>query len=146
MRLRSVMTMMPGLEKWNTGRDATLAAVSCASAGGCGIVGYYYAGRDDQRPFVAKGSIAVHTSAALTLSTATVVYSREQSEKFSVTTKSANGLPATGTVAIRAGSTTVRTIERTGATLVPRTLPPAALIAGPGRLGPGWLGGSGHGP
>ena len=157
---------VPGLDAWNTGRDATLAAVSCvsagncsaagsfeqigdiaqvwvasqhngswgvagtvsqlvnlnvggisdvtglscASAGSCGIVGYYYAGPDDQQAFVAKGSIAVPTSAALTLSTATVAHSHEQSEKFSVTTKSANGIPSTGPVAIRAGSTTVCTI------------------------------------
>jgi hypothetical protein len=39
-----------------------------------------------------------------------VVDSREQSEKFSVTTKAANGLPPTGTVAIRAGSPTVCTM------------------------------------
>src|ERR1700722_11832014 len=157
---------VPGLDAWNTGRDATLATVSCvspgncsaagsfeqtgvisqvwvasqhngswgvagtvsqlvnlnvggssdvtglscASAGSCGIVGYYYAGPDDQQAFVAKGSIAVPTSAALTLSTATVAHSHEQSEKFSVTTKSANGIPSTGPVAIRAGSTTVCTI------------------------------------
>lgn len=59
---------------------------------------------------MAEGSIAVPTSAALTLSAATVVDAHEQSEKFSVTTKSANGIPTNGPVAIRAGSTTVCTM------------------------------------
>jgi hypothetical protein len=92
------------------GYISDVTGLSCGSAGSCGIVGYYYAGPDDQQPFVAKGSIAVPTSAALTLSTATVVDAHEQSEKFSVTTKSANGLPTTGAVAIRAGSTTLCTM------------------------------------
>jgi hypothetical protein len=91
----------------NVGNVSDVTGLSCASVGSCRIVGYYHAGPDDQQPFVAKGSIAVPTSAALTLSTPAVVDSREQSERFSVTTKAANGLPPTGTVAIRAGSTTV---------------------------------------
>jgi hypothetical protein len=94
----------------NAGNASDVTGLSCASVGSCGIVGYYYAGADDQQPFVARGSIAVPTSTALTLSAGTVVAGHEQSEKFSVTVKTANGLPANGTVAIRAGSTTVCTI------------------------------------
>ena len=158
---------VPGLATWNTGRDATLAAVSCvspgncsvagsfeqvgdlsqvwvasqhngswgsagtvinllnlnaggvsdvtglscATVGSCGMVGYYYAGPDDQQPFVARGAIAVPTSAALTLSAGTVVYGHEQSEKLSVKVKAANGEPLAGAVAVKAGSTVVCTIK-----------------------------------
>ena len=101
-----------------------------------------HAGADDQQPFVAKGSIAVPTSAALTLSTGAVVYAHEQSEKFSVTTKSANGLPATGAVAIRAGSATVCAItlsdgsgscRPTGSRLKPGTYSLVAVL-GPTQI------------
>jgi hypothetical protein len=94
----------------NVGNLSDVTGLSCASVGSCGIVGYYYAGPDDQQPFAARGSIAVPTSAALTLSAPAVVDGREQSEKFSVTTKSANGLPSTGTVAIKAGAISVCTM------------------------------------
>ncbi len=97
----------------NTGGISAVTGLSCASVGRCAIVGYYYAGADDQQPFVALGSIAVPTSAALTLSAGTVVYGHEQSEKLSVKVTAANFEPLSGTVPVKAGSTVVCTITLT---------------------------------
>jgi hypothetical protein len=116
-----VATPVPGLATLDDNGTGQLSAVSCAAGGTCSAGGFYTDG-----------------STKLTLTTATVVYSREQSEKFSVTTK-ATGEDSQGQK-IR-----TRHLERTGAILVPRTLRPAALIAGPGRFGPGLLAGSGYG-
>jgi hypothetical protein len=57
----------------NVGGISAVTGLSCASVGSCEMVGYYYAGLDDQQPFVGRGAIAVPTSAALTLSAAAVV-------------------------------------------------------------------------
>ena len=95
----------------NVGGISSVTGLSCASVGSCAIVGYYYAGPDDQQPFVASGSIAVPTSATLSLSTPAVVYGHEQSEKLSVRVKASNGEPLSGAVTVRAGSTTVCTIS-----------------------------------
>ena len=99
-----------GLLNLNVGGSSSVTGLSCASVGSCAIVGYYYAGPDDQQPFVASGSIAVPTSATLTLSTGTVVYGHEQSEKLSVKVKASNGEPPGGVVTVKAGSTVVCTI------------------------------------
>ena len=99
-----------GLGNLNVGGASSVTGLSCASVGSCAMVGYYYAGPDDQQPFVASGSIAVPTSATLRLSTGTVVYGHEQSEKLSVTVKAANGEPLAGPVTVKAGSTLVCTI------------------------------------
>jgi hypothetical protein len=102
-----------GLGNLSSGNIADVTGLSCASVASCGIVGYYYAGADDQQPFVATGSIAVPTSTTLALSAGTVVYGHEQSEKFSVTVKGANFEPVTGAVTVKAGSTVVCTITLT---------------------------------
>jgi len=95
----------------NAGGVSDVTGLSCASVGSCAMVGYYYAGADDQQPFVASGTIAVPTSTALTLSAGTVTDGHEQSEeKFSVAVKAANFEPVTGAVTIKAGSTVVCTI------------------------------------
>jgi hypothetical protein len=99
-----------GLVNLNTAGISDVTGLSCASVGSCAIVGYYYAGADDQQPFVARGAIAVPTSTTLALSTGTVVYGHEQSEKLSVTVKATNFEPVTGKVAVKAGSTVVCTI------------------------------------
>jgi hypothetical protein len=95
----------------NAGGNAQVTGLSCASVGSCGIVGSYYASLNDQQPFVASGAIARPTSATLALSAGTAVYGHEQSEKFSVTVTTVGGVPlASGTVAVKAGSTLVCTI------------------------------------
>ena len=99
-----------GLGNLNVGGVSSVTGLSCASVGSCAMVGYYYAGPDDQQPFVASGSIAVPTSATLSLSTGTVVYRHEQSEKLSVQVKAFNGEPLGGAVTVKAGSAVVCTI------------------------------------
>jgi hypothetical protein len=94
----------------NTGGVSAVTGLSCASVGRCAMVGYYYAGADDQQPFVALGAIAVPTSTALTLSAGTVVYGHEQSEKLSVAVTPTNHEPVTGAVTVTAGSAVVCTI------------------------------------
>jgi hypothetical protein len=94
----------------NAGGVSAVTGLSCASVGRCAMVGYYYAGADDQQPFVALGAIAVPTSTALTLSAGTVVFGHEQSEKLSVAVTPANHEPVTGAVTVTAGSTVVCTI------------------------------------
>jgi hypothetical protein len=103
-----------GLLNLNAGGVSDVTGLSCAAVGSCGLVGYYYAGPDDQQPFVARGAIAVPTSAALTLSAAAVVYGHEQSEKLSVTVRAANGEPLGGAVTVKAGSAVVCTITLSG--------------------------------
>jgi Bacterial Ig-like domain (group 3) len=100
-----------GLINLNAGGNAEVTALSCASVGSCGIVGYYYAGPNDQQPFVDSGAIALPTSATLALSAGTVVYGHERSEKLIVTVKAVGGVPpSSGTVVVKAGSTLVCTI------------------------------------
>ena len=99
-----------GLGNLNVAGVSSVTGLSCASVGSCAMVGYYYAGPDDQQPFVASGSIAVPTSATLSLSTGTVVYRHEQSEKLSVRVKASNGEPLGGAVTVKAGSAVVCTI------------------------------------
>ena len=103
-----------GLLSLNAGGISDVTGVSCASVGSCGMVGYYYAGADDQQPFVVRGAIAVPTSTTLALSAGTVVFGHEQSEKFSVAVHAANGEPATGAVTVRNGSAVVCTITLSG--------------------------------
>jgi hypothetical protein len=100
-----------GLINLNAGGNAEVTGLSCASVGSCGIVGYYYAGPNDQQPFVDSGAIALPTSATLALSAGTVVYGHERSEKLIVTVKAVGGVPpSSGTVVVKAGSTLVCTI------------------------------------
>jgi hypothetical protein len=99
-----------GLLNLNAAGVSDITGLSCASVGSCGMVGYYYAGPDDEQPFVARGEIAVPTSTTLALSAGTVTFGHEQSEKFSVAVHAANGEPATGAVTVRNGSAVVCTI------------------------------------
>ena len=100
-----------GLINLNAGGNAEVTGLSCASVSSCGIVGSYYAGPNDQQPFVASGAIALPTTATLALSAGTIVYGHEQSEKLNVTVKAVGGAPPTsGTVVVKAGSAPVCTI------------------------------------
>ncbi len=126
---------VPGLLGLNAG-FAEVYGLSCATAGSCGIVGYYTDAAKHEQPFVASGAIAVPTSVTEALSASTVTYGHEQSAKVSVTVtaKHGPGIPA-GSVAVTAGSVTVCVITLkagTGScTLAPKKLKPGsyALVA-----------------
>jgi hypothetical protein len=127
---------VPGLIGLNAHGFADVYGLSCATAGSCGIVGYYTDAAGAEQPFVASGAIAVGTTITEKLSASKVTYGHEQSAKVTATVaaKHGPGRPG-GTVAVTAGSVTVCVITLkagTGScTLAPKKLKPGsyALVA-----------------
>jgi hypothetical protein len=118
----------------NTGGEAEVDSVSCASVGSCAAGGSFI-GAAGTEAFVVTGSITQATSTGMSLSMAKVTYGHEQSERISVTVKAPYSGTPTGTVTVKAGSTTVCTITLTSGkgacTLTARELRPGTyhLIA-----------------
>jgi hypothetical protein len=147
MRLRSVMTMAlacaasaaalaaTGPAAAAAGPAAALSGTSGGTPGGsvgnCSAGGFYTDKHDDIQAFVVDEKNG-HWHAAQEVAAKLNV--KGYAEITDVTGEDSQGQK------IR-----TRHLERTGATLVPPTLRPAALIAGPGRFGPGLLAGSGYG-
>jgi hypothetical protein len=127
----------------NTEAGGIVESVSCTSVGNCtagGLVTQTASGEG----FVVTGSITQPTGTALSLSSATVIYGHEQSERLSVTVRARySGLPA-GTVVVKAGATTICVIRVTagqgGCALTAKRLRPgsyhviAAYAGGAGFL------------
>jgi hypothetical protein len=96
----------------NTQAGGAVESLSCISVGQCtaGGLASQTAGGE---AFVVTGSITQPTSTALSLSSGTVSYGHEQSERLSVTVRARfSGVPA-GSVAIRAGAATICVIHET---------------------------------
>jgi hypothetical protein len=127
---------VPGLIVLNAHGFADVYGLSCATAGSCGIVGYYTDAAGREQPFVASGAIAVGTTTTEKLAVSKVTYGHEQSARVSVTVtaKHGPGIPG-GAVTVTAGSVTVCVITLkagTGScTLAPKRLKPGryALVA-----------------
>ena len=98
---------VPGLSGLATGGQAEVNGLSCATSGSCGLVGDYTTMNGSQQPFVVSGSVQAPSLTSMTLSAASVVYGREQSERFSVQAHDVFGTVPTGTVTIKAGTTVI---------------------------------------
>jgi hypothetical protein len=131
--------LVPGLNALNAGKSAGVGGLSCATLGGCGMVGYYTDGSGHAEPWVVAGAIAVPTTARLALSTGTVRFGHEQAEKVSVSVTAANGRRPPGRVTVTAGSVTLCVITLTMGTgschlaaskLRPGSYPVAAVYDG----------------
>jgi hypothetical protein len=97
----------------------------------CGLVGDYITMNGSQQPFVVSGSADAPSLTAMTLSAASVVYGREQTERATVNVHDVFGSVPTGTVAIKAGTAVACTITLkagTGSCTVP------AAKFGPGTV------------
>lgn len=122
---------IPGLASLATGGQAEVEGLSCATAGSCGLVGDYITMSGSQQPFVVSGSVDAPTVTAMTLSTGSVVYGHEQSERVTASVGDVFNTVPTGTVTIKAGNTVACTITlkaHTGSCTVP------AAKFGPGTV------------
>jgi hypothetical protein len=122
---------IPGLSGLATGGLAEVNGLSCSTSDTCGLVGDYITMNGSQQPFVVSGSADAPSLTALTLSAASVVYGREQTERATVNVHDVFGSVPTGTVAIKAGTTVACTITLkagTGSCTVP------AAKFGPGTV------------
>jgi hypothetical protein len=107
---------VPNLSALSAGREAVVNGLSCATLGGCGMVGYYTDGSNNRQPWVASGAIAVPTAITLALSAGTVRYGHEQAEKLSVSVTAVNGRRPPGKVTVKAGSATLCVITLSSGT------------------------------
>lgn len=99
---------LPGSGTLNSGGQAGLyQGVSCASAGHCGMGGFYTDGSGAKQAFVATEKPPSGTTTTLAMSQASVRYGHENAERFSVTVASPSAGPVPGKVIIKASATTL---------------------------------------
>jgi hypothetical protein len=93
---------LPGSAALNTGGDAAVLSVSCASPGNCAVGGWYTDKAGHEQAMVADESAV--TATGLTLSTATVKFGHEQAERVSVRVGPRTGGIPGGKVAVKSGT------------------------------------------
>jgi hypothetical protein len=124
---------LPGSAALNTGGDAAVLSVSCASPGNCAAGGWYTDKAGREQAMVADESAV--TATGLTLSAARVKFGHEQAEKISVRVSPRTGGTAGGKVTVKSGTATLCVMTLSGGkgscTLAAKALKPASyqLIA-----------------
>jgi Big-like domain-containing protein len=101
----AVAEAIPGSVGLDKGGDASPLSVSCASAASCAVGGAYDATPSFALGFVASGALPQMSRTPLTLSAASVTFSREQSERITVTVSAQRSGKPSGTVTVAAGGT-----------------------------------------
>jgi hypothetical protein len=117
---------VPGTAALNTGGQAAVVSVSCASAWNCGAGGSYNDNSPAAQAFVVSQTALRSSATSLNLSASTVTYGNEQVGKASVTVSSA-GTP-TGTVTVAADARllcTITLVHGAGSCTLPATVLPA---------------------
>jgi len=119
---------LPGSAALNTGGDAAVLSVSCASPGNCAAGGWYTDKADREQAMVADESAV--TATGLTLSAAKVKFGHEQAEKISVKVSPRTGGTPGGRVTVTANQHTACVITLAGGkgacTLAARKLSPGS--------------------
>jgi hypothetical protein len=95
----------------DTNSEADVTALSCPAAGSCVATGN--AGTSGLDGYVTEQVPVAPTTTAISRSTRSVPYGREQAEKLTVSVSAASGTP-TGTVTVRSGGSAVCTISLAG--------------------------------
>ena len=117
---------LPGSAALNTGGDAAVLSVSCASAGNCAAGGWYTDKAGREQAMVADESAV--TATGLALSAAKVKFGHEQAERLTVKVTSRTGGTPGGKVTVTAGEATVCVFTlshgKGTCTLPARKLPP----------------------